>query len=204
MKIKFTRFVFALSFFNLPAFAFKEKAISVGIGYYSQNAISKVAVKDSGEKGFFGEIFYPFNFQYDYKLGGSWFVAPRLSYTLFSRSSAGSTAKVTFAHLAFPFGQNFKASSGSLIWDWWIGPGLMQYKMVGAGGTTQMNNGTGTATFAIPGDTVSIQKITTNLGVSVAQKNSRLGFDLMFENAFSSSKRTQSIMLSYAYQFGGR
>ncbi len=149
-----------------------------------------------------GETFYPINFQYDYEFLNDWYLGPRLDYTLMPRKSAGDTAKVTFYHLVFPFGRNISGSSNQ-VWDWYAGPGLLQYSIQGSGGTTQMNNGTGTATFAVPGDTTTVRKVTMNLGTSLSMQKSRVGFDISFENFFSSSKRTQSLMLSYAYQFGG-
>ena len=203
MKIWVTFLAGLFCFCSSPAVAFRDRAIFVGLGYCSQNALNKVANKDSGAKGFLGSPFYALTFQYHYQFGFQWFLAPRFDTTFVSRSAAGDSAKVSFAHVVFPFGQNFSSYSDS-VWDWYLGPGLIQYSLAGAGGTTQMNNGTSTAIFAEPGASATVQKVTLNLGTSFTSGPSRFALDLFFENAFSSSKRTQSLMIAYAYQFGGR
>ena len=185
-----------------PAWAFREGTITAGLGYYSQNTFNKVSKEASGQKGFWGEILYPINFQYDFRLDESWYLAPQLSYTFLPRKSAGDTAKVTFFHLVFPFGTQISESTEN-IWDWYVGPGFIQYRIEGAGGTVQMNNGTGTSTFAVPGATATIQKVTTNLGTSFEYLRARIALDLIFENIFSNTKRTQNLMLSFSYRFGG-
>lgn len=184
------------------SYAFKNKSISVGIGYLSENFMNKTATKSDGSAGFLGETNYNLNLKYDYSLSSDWFLAPQLSYTPMPRSSPGNTAKVSLLHLVFQIGQNY-SSSGSSGWDWYFGPGILQRQIKGTGGTVQMNNGTGTATFAIPGRSSTVQKVTSNFGSSYNFENSRIGIDLVFESFFSNTKRTQSLMLSYAYQFSG-
>lgn len=185
------------------AWAFKDQSFGIGVGYYSQNVLNKISSSPTGKTSFSGASMYPFSFQYDYRFGDAWYMTPRLDYTLATRSDAGDSSKVSFIHLLLPFGTNLSEGSGS-VWDWYAGPGLIQYKIAGAGGTVTMNNGTGTAVFARPGDDATILKVTTNLGTSrLFNQQTRIGADLIIENLFSSSKRTQSLMLSYVYKFGG-
>lgn len=183
--------------------AFKNQAILFGAGYYSQNFLNKTSQKDDGSSGVLGEANYLLNLKYDYKITQDWYLAPQLNYSLMPRSTPGNTSKVTITHLVFQIGKNFEGGHLGSTWDWYVGPGYLQYDIKGAGGTTVMNNGTSTATFAIPGSSSSTKKISTNLGASYTLERSRFGFDLIIENLLSSTKRTQDFMFSYNYQFGG-
>ena len=184
------------------AFAFKDKNFSIGLGYYSQNSLGYVSTKDNGKSSFLGPTFTPLNLRYDSNFSSDWFLSPQLSYTFIPRNLEGNTGKISFLHLALQFGKNI-SDSGNLTWDIYGGPGLIRYDIKGAGGTTVMNNGTSTATFAVPGGTGVVQKLTTNLGTSMAFGKSIFSFDVIIENAFSNKKRTESLMLSYAYILGG-
>lgn len=185
--------LFFLSFAN----AFENNTNYIGIGYYSQNSFNATSQKETGETGFLGEASYPLNFKKDFALNSMWFVAPQFSYTLIPRNSAGNTAKVTIAHLEAQFGKNFDNN-----FDWFVGPGFLYTTIKGAGGTKELSNGTGTATFAVPGGESTIQKITMNFGTSYRIQQSRIGFEIIVENIFSSKKRAENLMLSYAYMFG--
>ncbi|MES2803497.1 MAG: hypothetical protein V4654_13470 [Bdellovibrionota bacterium] len=169
-----------------------------GIGYYSENAINEVANNPEGKTGFFGTANYPLTFKYDWAMTQSWFLAPQLNYTLFPRETKGKGAKVTLTHIVFQFGQN--TASGL---EWSFGPGILRETIQGKGGTTTLNNGTGTSTFANPGRTVSIHKITLDVGGAIISGRVRYGLDLYFVAPFSSKERTQNLMLSVAYDLSG-
>jgi hypothetical protein len=81
-----------------------------------------------------------------------------------------------------------------------VGVGLLNRKIQGKGGTVQLDNGTGTATFALPGRTVQSRTITFNLGSAFNYGPSRFALDLMIEG-LTSEKRSFDIMVSYAYSF---
>lgn len=181
------------------AWSFQNEALSVGVGYYSQNVLNKTAVDPAGKTSFLGETSLPLNIKYDFSIFTDWFVAPQLSYTLVPRESEGSSAKITLTHLAFLFGKNFQGSS----WDWYAGPGILQQDFDGKGGTVQLLNGSTPTTFYLPSGNSTTRKVSVNLGSSYSFLSTRLGFDLILENAFSSNKRSESLMFSYAYTFGG-
>jgi hypothetical protein len=141
------------------------------------------------------------NLKYDWSFTTDWFVSPQLGFTLNPRESAGGSTKTTLWHVAFPVGMNFGFSLGSQ-WDWFAGPGIIQYTTKGSGGTAVMSNGTGTATFALPGETSTVQMVTLDAGGSYSLGASRFGLDLIFEG-LASNKRSESFMLSYGYRFGG-
>lgn len=200
MRVLFIVLIFLVT--ANSARAFTNGSFGLGGGYFSQNFMSETTSKDSGEKGFMGTSSNLLLLKYDYGFAGDWFVGPSLDYSIFPRDTADGNAKVSILHLVLPFGKNFGDARGN-VWDWYAGPGLIRYDIKGAGGTTVMNNGTSTATFARPGGTSSVQKITTNFGASYTFSSNRFGLDFILENLLSQSKRTQSFMLSYNFLFGG-
>ena len=196
------RFVLiSLILITAPAtFAFHERDIGLGLGYFSQNFLNEISKKDSGKTGFDGETSYLLSLKYDFAMSADWFVAPQVGYTLVPRETPGSTATVSLLHLTSLFGQNV---SSIPEWDWYFGPGILQQEIKGKGGTTVLSNGTGTATFALPGNNTTVRKFTANAGTSYRWGPSRFALDLILENPLNGKKRTQSLMISYAYVFGG-
>ncbi|AZZ36349.1 hypothetical protein CIK05_05940 [Bdellovibrio sp. qaytius] len=184
----------AALFLSAQANAFTANHWWVGLGYYSENALNKVATDATGKTGFLGTANYPLIVKYDLAAWQSWFVAPQLNYTLLPRETKGNGAKVTLTHLVFNIGQNTSSD-----FEWSFGPGILRETIQGKGGTTTLNNGTGTSTFANPGRTVSIHKITLDVGGALTSGRMRYGLDLYFVAPFSSKERTQNLMLSFAY-----
>jgi len=186
------------------ALAFRDGSIALGLGLFSENVYNETAQKADGSSGFLGESSYPLLLKADWAFSSTWFISPQLTYNLVPRETAGKTADVTLLHLSLQFGQNFGSDADSTF-DWHFGFGFLNREIDGKGGTKQLNNGTGTATFALPGRKSTIRTITTNLGTSFAWHQSRFGLDLIFESflAKGSEQRTQNLMFSYAYQFGG-
>lgn len=192
---------FLLAFLvSAPAGAFKDQSFLAGIGYLSENALGKTTTSPNSAPGFFGAPSFPFTFKYDWSLYSPWYTSPQMTFTLFPRSSAGGSAKVTTLHFVFPFGTNFGTQAE---WDWFVGPGFMRRTVEGKGGTTTLSNGTGTATFALPGESSSSQLITFNTGASYNVNDHRWGADLIIEGLFSGGKRSMSFMVSYGYRFEG-
>ncbi len=194
--------IYTIAFLTLLApnlHAFTPNSFSAGIGYYSENIPNKTAQREDGSTKYFGEVTYPLNVKYDYPITQSWLIAPQLSYVVIPRKSAGDTAKVTNTQFVLQVGQNWGATG----FDWYFGPGIFKQEIKGNGGTVVMNNGTGTATFAVPGRKSTAQKIIFNIGTSFTYGSSRLGLDLFILNIASNSKRSQNFMVSYSYIFGG-
>jgi hypothetical protein len=179
-------------------YSFSNHGFYGGLGFYSENSLGKQTRSENGSSSLMGVSTYPLLLKYDLQAGAAWFVSPTFTYTFLPRSSSGGSAKVTLIHLMFPFGTNLSWPG----WDWSAGPGLLHHTLSGSGGTTQMNNGTGTATFAMPAQSVSVDIYTFNLGTSYQFGANRWGADLISE-AVLSHKRTFSFMVSYAYMFSG-
>lgn len=184
-----------------PALAFKHNAFYGGVGYFSQNSLNRVANRPTGDSGLLGTNAYPLNVKYDWAMSFDWYLATRFSFTPIARESAEGSAKTTMMHLYFPVGQNF-GGGGDTHWEWSVGPGLIRYAIQGAGGTQTLSNGTGTATFGLPGKSRTFQNITLNTGFAFNLANSRYGLDAIIEGAMS-DKRSVDLMFTYDYRFGG-
>lgn len=184
-----------------PALAFKNRAFYGGVGYFSQNSLNRVANKPTGDAGLLGTNAYPLNVKYDWAMSSDWYLATRFSFTPIARESAEGSAKTTMMHLYFPIGQNF-FDRGSSGWEWFVGPGIIRYAIQGKGGTTVLSNGTGTATFGLPGKSATVQNITLNTGIGMSYDFSRFGLDVIIEGAMS-GKRSENLMFTYDYRFGG-
>ena len=181
-----------------PLQAFTAKMFYAGIGYFSENSMGKITKSSNSEASTLGTVTYPVLIRYDWELTDNIFFAPTLTYTWLNRKSAGDVAEVNIWHLMLPFGRNFR----DMPIEWYAGPGLLNRTFKGSGGTTQLNNGTSTATFVKPSRTVEARLVTLNLGLGVFYGSSRFAFDATAEG-FLSTKRTYDFMLSYAYGFGG-
>jgi hypothetical protein len=184
----------------LTAFAYSPSTFYAGLGFYSQNALQRTTISDDGKASIYGTRSLPLVFKYDIQLSSDLYFSPEFTTSyLYPRWTGDGGQKVTLTHLAFPVG----AAIGSSGWDWSAGLGILNIEIKGSGGTKQLNNGGSTATFAIPGRTVTTRTVTLNGGLAYNEAG-RWGLDLIIEGALSSNKRSQSFMFSYLYKFGGR
>lgn len=194
-KIFSTAIIFIL--FSLSSHALTNKSFYLGLGYHSESSLNKITQSQTGAKSTLGTTTYPLLLKYDLMMSGNYFFTPKLAYTLMSRNGSGSTLKATYWHLMLPFGKNFTASA----WDWALGPGIFNRTLKGAGGTVDLNNGTGTSTFAVPGTSTSSQVITFNFLTNYKIGSHHINFDFITEGLLSADKRTFDLMLGYLYQF---
>ena len=175
-----------------------QAAHFVGISYFAQNSLYKSTSKDSGAGDLFGHTaLFPFTYTYDTEFGYGWNFSPQLQWTLIPHDS--STYKSSMMLLNFPVG-----SVISNNWSWYAGPGLMYYTIKGSGGTKLLNNGTGTATFAVPDQTVTMKTITTDLGMAFKSGGLRLAFGTLMDSFLSTTgKRNYNLYLNFSLGFGG-
>jgi hypothetical protein len=188
-------------FMSSPVFAFKDGTPYVGVAYYSQNILGKTTTSENSSPNFLGAASYPLNFKYDWGFSYDWFLSPQLTHTPVPRGSADNSAKVTTMLLAFPIGKNFGFSSDK-VWDWFVGPGFLRYTIQGAGGTESMSNGTGTAVFARPGRSSTVQNVVMVAGSSFNLRRSRFGLDLIVEG-LAGAKRSESMMIRFDFNLSG-
>ncbi len=174
------------------SFAFSDGSVGLGLGYLAENSFNRITKTSNGQpNALIGTTSFPLLLNYEKSILGDWFIAPSIAYTFFERQTVGSSGKMTLMHLSLPIGKNF---SGNM--DWYVGAGFMSRTLKGAGGIVNLNNGSGTSDFALPGKTVSSQTITINAGIGGALGEGRLGADLISEGLLS-VKRTFSFMLNY-------
>lgn len=179
--------------------ALTNQAYYLGVGLFSENSINKMTATATGEKSTLGTFTIPLIVKYDWNFAGDFFIAPTFTYTPLGRDDAGGSATVTLAHLMIPVGRNLSFAG----LDWYVGPGILYRFEKGNGGLEVLSNGSGSATFARPGRSVTLANYTLNAGTSfIYGTNSRFAFDLVTEGTFS-SKRTYNLMFSYCYMFAG-
>jgi hypothetical protein len=178
--------------------AVKEKSLYIGLGLFSHN-LTQVTQNSSGEPSFFGPIYYPFLAQSFFKLHDDWYIGPTLGYTILPRTSPEGGEKTSFLMVNSPFLRHFGPENK---FDWSVGPGFIFYIIQGAGSTV-LNNGNGTATFAVPGRTQYSNTISLNLGAGYTVDYIHLSLDTITEGILSSTRRAYSIMFSVTYNVLG-
>jgi hypothetical protein len=170
----------------------------IGISYFAQNSLNRSTSKDSGAGDIIGHTaLLPLTYTYEMNFGYAWIFSPQFQWTILPHDSSTYTSSMMLAN--FPVG-----SALSNSWSWYAGPGLMFYTIKGAGGSKVLNNGTGTATFAVPDRTVTTKTITTDLGMAWKGASQRVAFGTLMESFLSTSgKRTYNLYLNWSYGFGG-
>lgn len=185
-----------MTLINVIAEAYVPRSFSAGIGYQSENVLGKITQNASGSKSVLGTPIYPLLLKYEVPVTKDLFFAPRLTYTLLTRSATGSSGKVTEWHLMLPFGMNINNGP----WDWSAGLGIYNSKIAGAGGIVTLSNGNGISQFVLPGGITETRLISVNAGTTYRAGKNNFGLDLMTTGTFS-DKRTINLMVSYMYQF---
>lgn len=187
-------------FFSFQSMAYQNQSGYLGLAYVSENSFSKITKSDTGATSFMGTTDIPLMGRMDFNMSKDLFISPRLTYGLLGRKGSESTITATNLHIYAPIGKNFSGNK----YDWGIGPGILRRSLKGKGGTTVLNNGNDTSTFAVPGREVVTQTVTMNFGVSGNFGMITAGADLITEGLASSSKRTYSLMLSLTAPLGNK
>lgn len=197
-----------LSFTGTSAFALNDNGWNLGLSYISQNFLNEVTQKTDGSASLMGTANYALDGGYKSDLARDWFWTGRLLYTPLPRSADGNTASITLTQIKLLVGQDLGGARASGALDWFAGLGILKEDFKGKGGLTQMNNGTGTATFAVPGNSSSSLNGTQSVGLGYTSGSTRFAGEIAFQNFFNEKKRTQSLILSFLYIFpasrGGR
>lgn len=183
-----------LCFAAPTAHAFNKRAIYLGFGVLSENSIGKITNTIDGKPSTLGTSTYPLLFKFDWSIAGDSYVSPSLAYTVVPRKAQGDAAEITTYHLSIPYGSNF----GSGRWDWSFGPGILSRSFKGAGGTVQLNNGSGMSTFGLPDRTVDTKTLTLTGGLGYSTRTHRFSFDVITEG-LATNRRAFNLFLAYAY-----
>ncbi len=187
-----------LALVSTRALAIENDKWYVGASYYSQNSLSKTTKSADGSKSFLGQTYYPIGVGYAVTTGAESAFVPTFEYTLLPRTSKDGGTKATLMMLTLPYTEKFAES-----WDWSVGITTIYYNLKGKGGTKQLNNGTGTATFALPGRSVSTINFATHLAVGYNYEDFRFQFGTNILAILSKERRSFDLFLMLQYKLGG-
>lgn len=190
-----------VSFCSNISFALVNDTWSLGLSYFSQNFWSETAQKRDGSAGFLGTANYALDLGYETSLANAWYWSGRLLYTPLPRVADGNTADITLTQLKFLGGQNLDSLGRGGLVDYFFGLGIIKEDSKGKGGIVQMNNGTGTSSFAVPGSSSSNINGTQSVGMGYSFGATRVLGEIVFENLLNESKRTQSLVIGFLYSF---
>jgi hypothetical protein len=177
--------------------AFASSKYLLGFGYFSQNAMNKTTKKETGEPSLMGTNMFPLIFAFSTPVFEGWLIEPQIQWTPAPRSTETLTSSIFV----------FSLAAGMVItesWNWYLGPSYYSTTLKGKGGTKELNNGTSTTTFAVPGRSVTTKTLALDIGTAVQFSSYRIAFGSLVESIMSNSgKRTYNLYLNFAYDFGG-
>ena len=181
--MKNTRFKIAFSllifFLATPSHA---KRFYLGAGATFLN-MGKTTSSDDASSSLTGQLFLPLTLSMHLNLNPTMNLVPYASYTPLAVTAADSVSK---RMLSVGFNLSFK-NSGK--YQYKTGLGLLQYMISGDGSAVSRSNGTGTATFYLPGTTSSSRSIFIDLGIAYQFHESlKLDIDGMVLSALSTSR----------------
>jgi hypothetical protein len=187
------KIIFGSLFFASPSFALTEGWF-VGASYYAQSSIFKTTQSADGSSSILGAGMIPFSATWSTKFW-EYALAPKLEYTLIPRDSTGGSIQSTLMILSFPHYVPLEGPAG----DYSYGLAFLQYTIKGGGGIKTLNNGTGTANFAVPPDSVTSTTVAlrASLGLNFPLGHAEIGTFL--EGAFT-DRRTFSLFFNFDYK----
>lgn len=180
------------------ALAIESDKWYVGASVYTQNSLNKTTKSADGKSSMLGQMYYPLGVSYAVATGSESAFVPTFEYTLLPRTSKDGGVKATLIMLTLPYTEKFAET-----WDWSVGITTIYYNLKGKGGTKQLNNGTGTATFALPGRSVSTINFATHLAVGYNYEDFRFQFGTNILATLSNDRRSFDIFLMLQYKLGG-
>ena len=164
------------------------KSLYLHLGLLEDN-FNRVATSDNGTSGLLSAPLPT--------LGVSLRIAgfmPGVVYTPLGRSGAGDTSKAKLLVFELPYLWSLVDSL-----ELKTGVALMYKTISGSGGTVDLNNGTGTATFAKPGRSATSSAGAIHLGLAYTlTEDGRVDLDAWISGAFS-SRRAVTLFLSAAW-----
>lgn len=178
------------------SWAAEPRSLSFGLNVLS-HGLNRVSHNPSADTSLMGTTYYNLDFQLHVPTSWQFLWSPRLIWMpdfLLPTKAPGSTVKTSFLILGSPITY---AVNSSL--DVSGGPALVSYQIHGPGGTTTLDNGNGTSSFALPGNTQTPRTVGLLLGTGYNSGNWRFTGDLLTESLGSAEKRTFSLMLAVAY-----
>ncbi len=183
----FSAFQNAEANLNIPG----EKKIYLGVGVISQN-VGRLTSSDTGSASLFTSNFTEIHLVADFDFLGSWHLSPMVGYTPLGLKSADTNEKSYLLPIAV------RLSNSLGLFNVFAGPGILIYKISGSGGTATLNNGTTTAVFGLPSETVSSKLFMLDFGIDRNFSNFKLAAETMLTGLLT-SRRAFNLMLSISY-----
>jgi len=171
-----------------PSYSAITDGLGVGVGIYVPYAFKAQDDKDASTETF---AFNPYiSIHYEHPIWWGQFFKPELGF-VFHSGNEDNTSKTT-VFLRYNFAHKFNQDI-SLRY----GLSTFMTKIGGDGGTVTLNNGTSTADFYAPSQTVTTYFSTLDLGAEyIATSNFGIRFGTQLMGVTSSEKRKLSYMLS--------
>jgi hypothetical protein len=168
-----------------PGFQFTFGATSLPLNAVTTSATAK--------KDFLGELYNPLGFKYNFESLSTYQWAVSLSTTKLSLITNKDKDKGLNTYMTQLGVDMFFNSSSSLSFKTQFG--ILQYEMKGAGGQTQLNNGTGYTTFDLPSKTRNSQILYFGGGAVYDFGSASLETSFNIASPFSNTRRTYFISL---------
>ncbi len=162
--------------------------VYVGAGLLLQNMLSTTSSPDSSAS-MIGQMNLPqLSALFDLRRRGRAGLVPSISWTPFALKGGNEVERRIFV-AAIPYAWS---SAGGTSFK--LGPGWMRYSVGSDGGTVELSNGTGTATFYLPGTHQVSGVFTLNAGLAFETGgNLRVDLDAIFPGVLS-SRRSVNLM----------
>jgi len=130
----------------------------------------------------------------NFPMTSSQYFLPEFAYSYFMDNASGSRREMVFLHYNF----GYVLSPDALLR---YGLSTHWYRIIGKGGTTTLDNGTGTTSFANPDKTVTTYFTTLNLGAEyfINSKQNSIRFDLNMMSFKDFDKRVYNYLLTYNF-----
>ena len=179
---------------------FFQSAARAGVNHLDIGAsvlghgLNSVVNDPTGSTGTYGTLYYDLKAQAHFNYASDWDFSPALLYMpdfLLPYKAPSGLSKSTYMILELP-----ATWTPMPTFSLEMGLALMRYTIEGAGGTTVLNNGNSSNSFAVPGSNQTATTIGALLGPSLIYNDFRFTLDLLAESPLSSAKRTLSLMFS--------
>lgn len=171
----------------------------LGLGLLPYN-INETTTERSGEFSYIGDLFYPLQIRGVWDAFETYELYARLAYTLLPNQAVDGAGDLTLGLLSFGTGQNFGSAND---WRWSVGLGIFRHQLSGKGGSVQLNNGSGMATFYRPGRDVASQLVTLEGGLGYQFLTEWRSDIELIGMGWLSERFSFSALWSVSYTFGG-
>ncbi len=164
----------------------QKRKIYLGAGLLAFD-IGRLSNSPIGKTSYFNALFVQIAITGRFFFNSDWGFSPMINYTPFGHNSPEGGEKTTLLAITTRL---FK----QIDWlDLRLGPGILFHMISANGGTVDLNNGSGTATFGIPSTPSTARMFFWNAGVGAEFLNVRLDLDIFVTGTFSSRRAVDAL-----------